>query len=279
MCYMNMTDYTRLGSDIYTVEVIENDILVVTIDRVKYLNAIPRAYHDKLADVWTLFENDPRLRVGIITSKGKFFCGGADMKEWSTFAAAGEKPDMIGQAGFLGLSNRETKKPIIAALNGPTFGGGSEALLNCELAVAVSTATIQFPEARVGVVALAGALPRLGRLLGLKRATEMALVAEPITAQTALEWGLVNRVVEDPRQLIPTALDLAKRIRSGNPDSIFASLKGIRRGYSDTKLTLIEATDVGSRQEINRLQELPNMKEGIFAFLEKRKAQWVPSKL
>jgi enoyl-CoA hydratase/carnithine racemase len=274
-----MIDYRQFSEDIYKVEVLEDRILVVTLDRPKALNSIPTAYHAKLDALWTRFEEDPSLRVAIITGKGKVFCAGADLKEWLQSASNPNRQTLTDNGGFLGISNRETKKPIIAALNGSSYGGGTEALINCDLAVAVASASISLPETRRGVLALAGALPRSGRHLGLKRAAELALVSEPISARTAYDWGLLNRVVDNSNDLMTVALDLARKIALGSPEAIQASLRGIRRGYSETRHSLVEATGIGAHDEGKKLQQMDNIKEGLLAFTQKRNPEWNPAKL
>lgn len=253
--------------------------MVVTLNRPKFLNSIPSQYHKKLDDLWTAFENESQLRVAIITGKGKVFCAGADLLEWKAAASGKDTRTPMAAAGFLGLSNRNNRKPIIAALNGSSYGGGTEALINCDLAVACRRATISLPETRRGVLALAGALPRIGRTLGPKRAAELALVAEPIKAQTALEWGLINTVVSEPEEVMPAAIKLAKRIILGSPETIQASLIGIRRGYDDTKMSLAEATEVGAKDEAAAALQMENVHEGLLAFASKRAPVWKPANL
>lgn len=162
---------------------------------------------------------------------------------WLEKAASGDVISASMEAGFLGISNRSNKKPIIAALNGPSYGGGTETLLNCDLVVALRSATICLPEARRGVTALAGALPRIGRTLSLQQANELALVAEPISAAKAEQWGIVNRIADTPEAVQAEALKLAKLITLGSPEAVFVSQRGIRKGYEDTKLSLSEATE------------------------------------
>lgn len=168
------------------------------------------------------------------------------------------------EAGFLGISNRSSKKPIIAALNGPSYGGGTETLLNCDLVVALRSATISLPEVRKGVVALAGALPRLGRSLSLQQANELALVAEPVTAARAEQWGIVNRVVDTLEELQEVSLGLAKSIALGAPEAIYVSHRGIRKGYEDTRLSLYEATRSNVENEAMVLFESDNYLEGMY---------------
>jgi enoyl-CoA hydratase/carnithine racemase len=176
--------------------------------------------------------------------------------------------------GFLGISNRSNAKPIIAALNGPSYGGGTETLVNCDLVVALRSATISLPEVRRGVAAVAGALPRLGRNVTLQRANQLALVGEPISATTAEQWGLINALADSVEELDAMALKFAAAIIEGCPESIFVSQRGVRKGYEQTALSLKEATDELAANEMVQLQKSDNYIEGLTAFTEKRKPKW-----
>lgn len=258
------------------------EIVQVTLNRPKELNCIPPDLHPKFNEFWTKYEELPAFRVLILTGAGKVFCAGADLKAWLESAAGSEPAPttaILDCNGFLGLSNRSNKKPFIAALNGPSYGGGTEALINCELVVAVKHASITLPEVRVGVTAIAGALPRLGRLLSLQQASELALVGEPVPAATAKEWGLINRLVNNREELLATAVDLAKKIVLGSPEGIYVSQRGVRRGYEETKLTLSEATLEGAEKENTILVGSENQIEGLSAFSSRRKPKWKESKL
>lgn len=190
------------------------------------------------------------------------------MKEWLLNAASQENPEStslpITEAGFIGISNRSNKKPIIAALNGPSYGGGTEALLNCDLVVALRSATISLPEVRRGVTALAGALPRIGRSLSLQQANELALVADPVSSSRAEQWGIVNRIADTVEEVQEEALKLAKSITKGAPEAIFVSQRGIRKGYEDTSKSLKEATEELVKNENQILAASENYVEGEY---------------
>ncbi|CAN6629016.1 hypothetical protein TRVA0_012S00408 [Trichomonascus vanleenenianus] len=273
-----MIDYSKFSTDIYKVEVIKHRILLVTLNRPKALNSIPQAYHKKMSELWELMEQDGSLVAGIITGTGRVFSAGADLKDWHSKKAAGDN-DSQEPRSFMGLSNRMSKKPVIAALNGSSYGGGTETVVNCDLAVAVRSATLSLPEVRRGVTAMAGALPRIGRQLGLKRANELALIGEPISAETALNWGLINRVVETQQEVLPAAIEMADKIALGSPEAIQASLISIRRGVDETRFSSTEATKHGMEQEHRQVMSMDNVLEGLAAFKEKREPKWKPSKL
>ncbi|KAL9019686.1 MAG: hypothetical protein Q9185_003024 [Variospora sp. 1 TL-2023] len=233
--------------------------ILVTLNRPEVLNCIDDAQHHELAAVWEWMDAEPTIRCGIITGKGRAFCAGADLKEWNTSNATGEKQSMP-PSGFGGLSRRKGRKPVIAAVNGPCLGGGMEMVINCDLVIAAKGAVFGLPEVQVGVVALAGALPRL------------------VGAEEMRVWGIVNAVVDDDRVgVIQKVVQLTERICGNSPDSVIVSKMGVEMGwkYSDVE----EATERILSEGWREVEGRENMKEGIKAFVERRKARWVDSKL
>ncbi|VVT44503.1 uncharacterized protein SAPINGB_P000438 [Magnusiomyces paraingens] len=251
-------------------------VVRVRLNAPKRLNCVPAADHAKFDKLWTLFEELPSLRVVILTGTGRVFCAGADLKGWRTaITDTSVPPDILSDNGFLGISDRTSKKPFIAALNGPAYGGGTETLLNCDMVVAVASATISLPEPRRSVAAIAGALPRLGRLLPLQRAMEIALLAEPVSAVQMHTWGIVTRVEPTTEDVQATALALAKRILLSAPEALAVTLSGIRRGYETTAESLKEnSRRVYDSQEAEAMNSSENIGEGLAAFAEKRTPQW-----
>lgn len=181
--------------------------------------------------------------------------------------------------GLAGLPRRAGKKPIIAAVNGICMGGGFEMVANCDLVVASSKAIFCLPEVKRGIVAVAGALPRLTRTLGLQRTMELALTGKTVDAQTLHNWGLVSQVV-DPEQghdAVGAALKLASEICANSPDAVIVGRHGIRMSWENGSVE--EAVTALADNWYPRLVSSPNFAEGILAFTEKRPPKWVPSKL
>lgn len=272
-------DCKTYSSDIHKVEIVDGNLLLVTITRSKALNSVPASYHSRFTALWKAFEEDESLVAAIITGEGKFFSAGADLKDWQASKSKGEAVPIDMYGGFLGISNRTSRKPIIAAVNGSAYGGGTETIVNCDLAVAVSSAKLALPEVRRGVTALAGALPRIGRDFGLKRANELALLGEPISAQKALDWGLVNKLVDAPAEVVPAAIEFGRKIALGSPEAVSGSLISIRRGIEDTKLSTVEASIMGANMELRQVAGMDNNQEGLDSFVEKRDPKWKPAKL
>lgn len=181
-------------------------------------------------------------------------------------------------AGFGGLSRRRGKKPVIAAVNGACLGGGMEMSVNCDLVIAAQSAVFGLPEVKVGVVALAGALPRLVRTVGRQRAMELCLTGRQARAEEMARWGIVNAVVDgNGEAVVERAVQLAERISENSPDSIIVSKMGLELGWDGVGVE--EATESIVREGWRGMEGRENMKEGVKAFVEKRKARWVDSKL
>lgn len=265
-------------------------ILVVTLNRPSQLNAIPTTSHALLEALWNWYDAQPSLRCAVLTGTGRGFCAGADLKEWDARNAAANNNSSSAArqqnapvqtrgrmaGGFGGMSNRAGKKPIVAAVNGLCLGGGMEMAVNCDLVVASREARFALPEVQKGVVALAGALPRIARTLGKQRASEMALVGGMYTAEKMLEWGLVNSVV-DKGDVLGEALRFAEAIAGNSPDSVIVSKEGLRLGWEGMGPEM--ATNIVDLGLYGRIDAGENMTEGVVSFVEKRKPVWKDSKL
>ena len=181
-------------------------------------------------------------------------------------------------SGFGGLSRRIGKKPVIAAVNGIALGGGCEIIINCDIVLASAVAKFALPEVKRGVIALAGALPRLVRTVGKQRAMEMALTGRSLDAHEARHWGLVNEVVDGAAGIVvERAVELATAIAENSPDSVIVSREGVLLGWYG--LDAEDGTESLIQGSWKRMEGGENMKEGVNAFVEKRKPRWVDSKL
>src|SRR6202162_80331 len=203
-------------------------ITVVTLNRPAVMNALHKAAHFELHEVFNAFAADPDQWVAIVTGAGdRAFCAGNDLK-WQ--AAGGERG--WNSSGFGGLTMRfHCDKPIIAAVNGVAMGGGFEIALACDLIIASVYAVFALPEPRVGLAVLVGGLHRLTRQIGLKRAMGMILTARHVTAREGHELGFVHEVV-------PAGGAIAAGGRGGGhlcthpPMSIRASKQTIQKGLA-----------------------------------------------
>lgn len=195
------------------------------------------------------------------------------------------KPSFIA-GGFGGLSRRSGLKPVIAAVNGLAMGGGCEMIVNADLVYAAPRAVFALPEAKRGVIVLAGALPRLVRTVGRQRAMEMALTGRNVSAQEMMGWGVVNGVVGDgdgpetpvlERKVVKEALRVAGEIAANSPDSVIINREGVKIGWEGVGVE--EGTRLWADMMGARTQDRVNMEEGVKAFVEKRKPVWRTPKL
>ena len=187
-------------------------------------------------------------------------------------------------SGFGGISRRRGHKPIIAAVNGLAHGGGCEIIVNCDIVLASPSAVFALPEVKRGVVAMAGALPRLARVIGRMRAMEMALTGRNVSAKEAKTWGLCNAIsekdgdgIEAEGGVVPLAISWAEQISKNSPDSVITSKEGIELAWDGI------GVEEGSQRLVDglwkRMEGGENIKEGLRAFVEKRVPRWVNSKL
>lgn len=242
-------------------------ILLVTINRPEVRNALHPPANDELEGIFNAYEQDPDLRVAIITGTGEqAFSTGNDLK----YMAKGN-PIWISKTGFGGLTSRTQRvKPIIAALNGTAAGGGLEMALACDIVVAADHAVMGLPEVNVGLFAGAGGIQRLTRQIGTKKAMEMLLIGRLIGAEEALEAGLVNYVLPK-EEVLDKALSIAKQIADASP----AGVKCTMRVLNET--AHLANTDDAVTEPHTVFDELINSDdfwEGARAFAEKREPRW-----
>ncbi|OBT52559.1 hypothetical protein VE04_06131 [Pseudogymnoascus sp. 24MN13] len=257
-------------SEAYLVSYPAQHVVLLTINRPKVMNCIHAQGHWDMDAFFQWFDHEPSLRVAIITGAGpKAFCAGQDLIEQGRFKHA--------PRGFAGVSRRIGKKPIIAAVNGFALGGGFEITLNCDLVVASPTASFGLPEASVGLYAAAGGLPRVVRNCGLQIASEIAMTGRRLTAEEALKYSLINRVAKSPSTVMEESLELAAKISNLSPDAIIVTRSGLREAWETGSVE--RATQITADRYDYQLGTAPNMKIGLVAFAQKKKPEWVPSKL
>jgi enoyl-CoA hydratase len=199
----------------------------------------------------------------VLTGGPKVFAAGADIE---AMAKASPVDIYLRKTRQLWQRIWTLDKPIIAAVNGVAFGGGCELAMSCDLIVAGESARFGQPEIKVGIMPGAGGTQRLARAIGPYRAMEMVLTGEPISAQDALNVGLVNRVVADT-EVLDESLKLAQIIAERPPIAVRAARKALRYGF---ERTLLEGLEMERRHYL-MLYGTDDQKEGMAAFLEKRK--------
>lgn len=244
-----------------------NGIALVTLRRPAARNAITPQIAQLLEEIVAEVEHSDEISVAILTGEGdRAFCAGADLNE----VAAGRLDECFTDAGgFAGFVNAKRSKPWIAAVNGPALAGGFEIVLACDLAVVADTAIFGLPEVKRGLIASAGGLYRLPRVLPRVLAMEMIATGRPIDAGHALAMGVINRVTSSA-DLLEAAQTLAAEICANAPLAVRESVRIVRAasGFDDDVLR----GDAEAAQGI--LQSTSDYSEGATAFLEKRTPKW-----
>lgn len=248
-------------------------VMIVTINRPEVRNCVNLEVHVGIGEALENAERDPNVRVLILTGAGdKAFCAGADLKALARGEPLTPGDPVMAAWGFAGYVRHHTSKPTIAAVNGVALGGGTELTLASDLAVAASTATFGLPEVKRGILAAAGGAFRIAAQLPPKIGLELLLTGEPISADRALDLGLVNAVVP-PEALMAEALKLAARIALNAPLAVQAS-KRIARGIHNGRIEAESAYWEASRRENAILWQSEDAKEGPHAFAEGRPPVW-----
>ena len=204
--------------------------------------------------------------MAILTGEGPVFSAGADLK---AIASGDARRLSTAKGGFGGLVKRERTKPVIAAVNGLALAGGLELLLACDMAIAVNGAKFGLPEVKRSLVAAAGGLFRLPRAVGQSMAMELILTGDTIDAARAAELGLINKAVADG-ELMNEARALAARIAANAPLAVQASRRVAIRAQDDDD----DALWSQSANELRKIMQTEDFKEGPRAFVEKRAPVW-----
>jgi enoyl-CoA hydratase len=244
-------------------------IATVTINRPDKLNALNDDLVAGLAAVLRTLATDDDSRAIILTGAGeKAFVAGADIGELAQMTSlSGVQSSRAGQDAFRLIETM--RKPVLAAVNGFALGGGLELALACHIRIASDQAKLGLPEVKLGIIPGYGGTVRLPRLVGRGRALEMILTGEMIDAQEAFRIGLVNRVVPAADLLAATRALAAKMVANG-PLALALAIEAVDHAYNST-------TEDALRLESNLfglLASTSDMREGMAAFLEKRRAEF-----
>ncbi|KAF8441892.1 ClpP/crotonase-like domain-containing protein [Terfezia claveryi] len=256
--------------------------LLVTINRPEQMNCLNGKAHHEMERVWDWYDREGGLRCAVVTGarpKGngrRAFCAGQDLKEWFTNQDSAEPHLKHPPGGFGGISRRTGKKPIIAAVDGLCMGGGFEMICNTDLTICTPSSIFSFPELSVGVIPIAGALPRLVYNVGLARASELVLTGRVLSAKDAYEWGIANKVTGEKEDVVEEAVKMAQKVCDMSPDGVIVARRGLRMALGGLG---VEAATRKAAAVWEELERGVNIKEGLRAFMEKRKPRWVDSKL
>ena len=244
----------------------ENNIGIVTINRPQSLNTLNMEVFSELYEMFTEIENDPEIRVVIITGAGeKAFVAGVDILEMKDKNSV-EIEEFIRIARRAGDRIYNLSKPVIAAINGYAFGGGNELALDCDLRIASENAKFGQQEINLGIIPGGGAIQRLSRLIGMTKAKEIVYTGDVIDARTALEMGFINKVVPQGK-LIDEAKELAQKLLSKSSIALYYAKKAFNSGAD---MSLSSAMDIDECY-FGKCFSTEDQKEGMKAFVEKRK--------
>jgi len=248
------------------------EIGIVTFARPEVLNAINVQMAEELLELILRLEEQIAPRVLILTGSERAFCAGADLKRVQQNREAGgagrvRQAQLLETIRTLLRKFESTPKIVVAAIAGVAYGGGCEIALACDMRVASQGARIALPEVRLGVLPAAGGTQRLARIVGLGRAKQMLLGGEPVSAETALQWGLVNAVLP-AEGFLDAVLGFVQPVLKGAPLSQ-AALK--MSTLASTHVDLETGLDIENLWAAF-LKTTDDSREGVAAFNEKRKA-------
>ncbi|HXN06893.1 MAG TPA: enoyl-CoA hydratase-related protein [Nitrospiria bacterium] len=246
---------------------IRNKVAQITLNRPDAANTINADLLKDLLSALDHCEGNPGVRVIMISSAGKLFSGGGDLK---TFSAAGvDLPALIrmGAAHFHNVISRLARMdiPSVAAIHGAVAGGGLSLAIACDIVIAAETTRFTVGYTRAGLAPDGGSTWFLPRLIGLKRALELNLTNRSFTAGEALAWGMITRVAPDD-DLLTEAEKIASELAKGPKRAFGAAKRLLYNGWGETLESQMEA----EAREISSASGGSEAREGIRAFLEKR---------
>lgn len=239
-------------------------VAVITINRPEAKNAVNLEVSEGIAAAIDELESRDDLTIGILTGAGGTFCAGMDLKAF----ARGEQVSLPDR-GFGGLTEAPPSKPLIAAVEGWALAGGCELALSADLVVAAENSKFGIPEVKRGLAAAAGGLLRLPKILPYQLAMELALTGDPLTAERAHQFGLVNRVTE-PGKALDGARELAATIAANGPLAVKATKQVTSMAINYTDKDLIKKQG----EYLTPVFASEDAQEGARAFAEKRAPQW-----
>jgi len=238
-----------------------NGVLEIRFNRPEKKNALTRAMYETVSVALEHADADPAIRVALLTGTGDTFTSGNDIRD---FQARGAGNEPRGGSRFLPAIS-SMQKPLIAAVNGAAIGVGTTMLMHCDLIVAARSARFVMPFTSLGLVPEAASSLLVPRLLGHQRASALLLLGEPLDAQMAFEWGLVNRVVDDAA-LMETAREVARRLAALPPQAVRLTKRLMKHGAADVGARIQEEIGVFSERLAS-----PEAQEAFAAFMEKRR--------
>jgi enoyl-CoA hydratase len=247
---------------------ITEGVATATISRPEALNALNSAFFNEFNDFLNIIGKDDTVKVLVITGEGKAFVAGADIAELEKMNVSQACCfSQMGQKTFFRLEKLEI--PVIAAVNGFALGGGCELAMACDFRIASTLAKFGQPEVTLGLIPGYAGTQRLSRLAGMGNALYLILSGDLINAEDAMKIGLVQKIVP-PESLLDEVMKIAKKMASNGSHAILKGKEVIRRGR---EISLEEGSKLEA-EAFSKLFDYPSTKEGMKAFLEKRKPNW-----
>jgi enoyl-CoA hydratase len=249
-----------MSEDVVVTEHPHEHVALVRLNRPKVLNAISNALITRLAETFEMLDADGVTRAVVLTGSDRAFASGADIAEFA--AADGPQLDVWDRIWSTGI-------PVVAAVRGLALGGGLELAMSCDLMVVSDDARLGQPEINLGLMPGAGGTQRLTRAVGKTLATEMVLLGRELSGREAEAHGLANRSVPTER-VVEVALSLAQRIAAQAPQAIRTAKRAIAQSYEQS----LHAALLDERRAFVALLQTEDAREGVQAFLGKRKPTW-----
>jgi enoyl-CoA hydratase len=246
----------------------KDGVALVKFNRPKAYNALNMATMTELDQVMGKLDKDPDVKVIVLTGEGKAFAAGADISEMKEMSGLEARAFALRTQRILARFEN-LDKPVIAAINGYALGGGCEVALACDLRYAAENAKIGQPELKLGVIPGWAGTQRLARLVGIGKAKEMIYTAEPVDGKEAERIGLVNKAVA-PEELMDVVMEVAQKLIATGPVALRMAKTVINRGMDSSLCT---ATSYEA-EAFGLCFSSGETKEGMSAFLEKRKPGW-----
>jgi len=251
-----------------------NQIATITFNRPDKLNAMTPRMMGELWDAIRKVEDDPNLRVTIITGAGRGFCAGQDLSSGGgTFDNLDQPQDAAERVKKEGSTIKRyfsLKKPVIVAINGPVVGVGVTIILPFDIRIASESARIGLVFNRRGVIPEFASPWLLPRIIGISKVAELMYTGRILNAKEALEFGLVSRVVPDDK-LMDVAKELAEEILLCAPVSVALTKRMLYQFLSETDVDKAESIN---HQYLGWISTKADTREGVMSFLEKRKPEW-----
>ena len=253
---------------------IDHGVGIITLNRAERHNAFDDVLIQELSTALVQMDTDSDVRVIVLSSTGKSFCAGADlnwMKRAAGYNAEETQRDALGLAGMLRMLN-EMKKPTVARVQGPAYGGGVGLVAACDIAIAAFDAQFALTEVRLGIIP-AVISPYVIAAIGERKARRYMMTAERFSAAEAYRIGLVHEIVPGEAELDEAVGEIVDDLLANGPHAL-GECKALIKAVANRPIS--QEVVIDTAQRIARVRASDEGREGMAAFLEKRKPNWVP---